>query len=82
MLFALPDYDLACGQVISRVTKDIARVSDPGLSQIKVVPMKGTVSSVMETRDDMALTFQRSLSDSSLASKRRTCATGTSRLYR
>jgi hypothetical protein len=55
MLFALPDYDLACGQVISRVTKDIARGSDPVLSQIKVVPMKGTVSSVMETRDDIAL---------------------------
>jgi hypothetical protein len=46
MPFALTDYDLACGQVISRVTKDLARASDPVLSQIKVVPMKGTVSSV------------------------------------
>jgi len=55
MLFALPDYDLACGQVISRVTKDIARASNPVLSQIKVVPMKSTVSSVMETRDNTAL---------------------------
>jgi len=55
MLFALPDYDLACGQVISRVTKDIARESDPVLSQIKVVPMMSTVSSVLETRNDIAL---------------------------
>lgn len=55
MLFALPDYDLACAHVISRVTKDIARASDPVLSQIKVVPMKSTVSSVLETRDDLAL---------------------------
>jgi hypothetical protein len=55
MPFALPDYDLACAHVISRVTKDIARASDPVLSQIKVVPMKCTVSSVVETRDDMAL---------------------------
>jgi hypothetical protein len=55
MPFALPDYDLACAHVISQVTKDIARASDPVLSQIKVVPMKGTVSSVVETRDDMAL---------------------------
>jgi len=55
MPFALPDYDLACAHVISHVTKDIARASDPVLSQIKVVPMKSTVSSVMETRDDMAL---------------------------
>jgi hypothetical protein len=55
MPFALPDYDLACALVISHVTKDIARASDPVLSQIKVVPMKSTVSSVVETRDDMAL---------------------------
>ena len=55
MPFALPDYDLACAHVISRVTKDIARASDPVLSQIKVVPMKGTVSSVVETRGKMAL---------------------------
>ena len=55
MPFALPDYDLACAHVISRVTKDIARANHPVLSQIKVVPMKGTVSSVMETRDNMAL---------------------------
>ena len=55
MLFALPDYNLACGQVISRVTKDIARRSDPVLSQIKVVPVTGTPSSVVETRDDIAL---------------------------
>jgi hypothetical protein len=55
MLFALPDYDLACAHVISQVTKDIARASDPVLSQIKVVPMKSTVSSVVETRGDMAL---------------------------
>jgi hypothetical protein len=55
MPFALPDYDLACAHVISQVTKDIARASDPVLSQIKVVTMKSTVSSVVETRDDMAL---------------------------
>lgn len=55
MPFALPDYDLACAQVIAEVTKDIARASDPVLSQIKVVPMKSTVSSVVETRDDLAL---------------------------
>jgi hypothetical protein len=55
MLFALPDYDLACAHVISHVTKDIARASDPVLRQIKVVPMKSTVSSVVETRGDMAL---------------------------
>lgn len=55
MPFALPDYDLACAFVVSRVTKDIARANDPVLSQIKVVPMKGTVSSVVETRGEMAL---------------------------
>ena len=55
MPFALPDYDLACAYVISRVTKDLARASNPVLSQIKVVPMKSTVSSVVETRHDMAL---------------------------
>lgn len=55
MPFALPDYDLACAYVISDVTKAIARASDPVLSQIKVVPMKGTVSSVVETRGEMAL---------------------------
>jgi hypothetical protein len=55
MLFALPDYDLACAHVIADVTKDIARASDPVLSQIKVVPMTGTVSSVVETRGETAL---------------------------
>jgi hypothetical protein len=55
MPFALPDYNLACGQVVSRVTRNLARESDPVLSQIKVVPMKGTVSTVVETRDDLAL---------------------------
>jgi hypothetical protein len=55
MPFALPDYDLACAYVISRVTKDIARASSPVLSQIKVVPMQSTVSTVVETRDAMAL---------------------------
>jgi hypothetical protein len=55
MPFALPDYDLACAFVVSRVTKDIARANDPVLSQIKVVPMKGTVSSVVETRGEMAV---------------------------
>ncbi len=55
MPFALPGYNLACGQVVWWVTKNLARESDPVLSQIKVVPMKGTVSSVVETRDDMAL---------------------------
>jgi hypothetical protein len=55
MPFALPDYDLACAYVISDVTKDIARASNPVLSQIKVVPMKGTVSSVVETRGEMAV---------------------------
>ncbi len=55
MPFALPDYDRACGEVVARVTKAIARASDPVLSQIKVVPMKGTVSSVVETRGDLAL---------------------------
>lgn len=55
MPFDLPDYDLACAHVISRVTKDIARANNPVLSQIKVVPMKSIVSSVVETRNDMAL---------------------------
>lgn len=55
MPFALPDYDLACAQVISRLTKDIARASDPVLSQIKTVPMEGTVASVVETRNEIAL---------------------------
>jgi hypothetical protein len=55
MPFALPGYNLACGQVVWWVTKNLARESDPVLSQIKVVPMKGTVSSVVETRDDIAL---------------------------
>jgi hypothetical protein len=53
--FALPEYDLACAQVISDVTKSMARASDPVLSQIKVVPMKSTVSSVVETRGEVAL---------------------------
>jgi hypothetical protein len=55
MPFALPEYDLACIHVISHVTKDVARASDPVLSQIKVVPMKSTVSSVVEMRGEMAL---------------------------
>jgi hypothetical protein len=55
MPFALPGYNLACGQVVWWVTKNLARESDPVLNQIKVVPMKGTVSSVVETRDDIAL---------------------------
>jgi hypothetical protein len=55
MPFALPDYDLACAHVVSDVTKALARAGDPVLSQIKVVPMTGTVSSVMETRAEMAL---------------------------
>ena len=48
---------LACAHVISDVTKAIARAGDPVLSQIKikVVPMTGTVSSVMETRGETAL---------------------------
>jgi hypothetical protein len=55
MPFALSDYDLACVHVISDVTKAIARAGDPVLSQIKVVPMAGTVSSVIETRGETAL---------------------------
>jgi len=55
MPFALPDYDLACAHVVSDVTKAIARAGDPVLSQIKVVPMSGTVSSVMETRGETAV---------------------------
>jgi hypothetical protein len=55
MPFALPDYDLACAQVVSDVTKAIARAGDPVLSQIKVVPMTGTVSTVVETRGEVAL---------------------------
>jgi hypothetical protein len=55
MPFALPDYNLACGQVLARVTKDIARESDPVLSQIQVVPVHSTVSTVVETREDITL---------------------------
>jgi hypothetical protein len=55
MPFDLPDYDLACAHVISDVTKAIARAGDPVLSQIKVVPMTGTVSTVMEMRGEPAL---------------------------
>lgn len=55
MPFVLPDHDLACTQVISRLTKDIAQASDPVLSRIKTVPMEGTVASVVETRNDIAL---------------------------
>jgi hypothetical protein len=55
MPFALPDYDLACAHVVSDVTQAIARAGNPVLSQIKVVPMTGTVSSVVETRGEVAL---------------------------
>src|ERR1700683_1841414 len=55
MPFALPDYDLACAHVVSDVTKAIARAGDPVLSQIKFVPVTGTVSSVMEMRGEVAL---------------------------
>src|SRR5947209_22334 len=55
MAFALPEYDRAYAEVSGRIIKDLAIASDGVLSQIKFVPMSGTVSSVVQTRDDLNL---------------------------
>jgi hypothetical protein len=53
--FVLPEYDRAYAEVVGRIIKALAVASDPFLSQIKFVPTSGTVSSVVQTRGDLAV---------------------------